>query len=368
VTNRERLLAILSGERPDNIPWIPRLLLWYNAHKKAGTLPERYRGWSLRDIERDLGLGTPARTGRVFRSELRDVEIRERQVGEMDRLVEYITPVGTVSEHFRSSQLLRDTAIQDAQVEFMLKQREDYAVVEYIVEHTRYAPTYEAYGEYEREIGDDGYPLVSCGDCPFHHWMLKLVGYNNAYYHLEDHAREVEQLVDLMEQRDKEMVWPLIADSPAGLILHGTHFSSDFTPPPVFEQYILPYYQELSALLHSRGKTLALHADNDTRMILSHIEQAGYGMAECFATYPMVKTTLEEARATWEDRVIIWGGVPSVILEDTYSEEQFEAHMRDLFRTIGSGEAFILGVADNVMPGAKIERLRRITHMVEEFG
>jgi len=284
----------------------------------------------------------------------------------MERVVEYITPIGSVTERFRSSQLLRDTAIQDAQVEFMLKSREDYAVVAYLIEHTEYTPTYEAYAAYELEIGDDGYPLVSCGDSPFHHWMLKLVGYNNAYYHLYDYTREVEQLVGLMEQCDKEMVWPLIADSPARLILHGTHFSSDFTPPPVFEQYILPYYQELSPLLRSRGKTLALHADNDTRAILSHIEQAGYGMAECFATHPMVKTTLGEARATWEDRVIIWGGVPSIILEDTYSDEQFEAYMQDMFRTIGSGEAFILGVADNVMPGAKIERLRRITHIVEE--
>jgi hypothetical protein len=368
VTDRERLLAVMSGVRPDRIPWIPRLLLWYNAHKKAGTLPERYRGRSLRDIERDLGLGTPARTGRVFRSELRHVEVQECQVGEMERVVEYITPVGTVSERFRSSQVLRETAIQDAQVEFMLKSREDYPVVQYIIEHTEYTPTYEAYAAYDLEIGDDGYPLVSCGDCPFHHWMLKLVGYNNAYYHLYDYAAEVEQLIGLMEQRDKEMVWPLIAESPARLVLHGTHFSSDFTPPPIFKQYILPYYQELSALLRSRGKTLALHADNDTRTILSHIEQAGYGMAECFVTHPMVKTTLEEARAAWGDRVVIWGGVPSVILEDTYSEEQFEAYMGDLFRTIGSGEAFILGVADNVMPGAKIERLRRITHMVEELG
>jgi hypothetical protein len=358
----------MSGALPDRTPWIPRLLLWYNAHKKAGTLPEQYRGWSLRDIERDMGLGTPARAGRVFRSELTDVEIRESRVGEMDRLVKYITPVGTVSERFRSSQVLRETAIQDAQVEFMLKSREDYAVARYIVEHTAYAPTYEAYAAYELEIGDDGYPLVNCGDCPFHHWMLKLVGYNNAYYHLYDYATEVEQLLDLMEQRDKEIVWPLIADSPARLILHGMHFSSDFTPPPVFEQYILPYYQELSGVLCSRGKTLALHADNDTRTILSHIEQAGYDIAECFATYPMVRTTLEEARAAWGDRVIIWGGVPSPILESTYSDEQFEAYMKDLFRTIGSGKAFILGVADNVMPGADIERLRRITYMVEELG
>ena len=65
---------------------------------------------------------------------------------------------------------------------------------------------------------------------------------------------------------------------------------------------------------------------------------------------------------------IIWGGVPSIILENTYSDEQFESYMVNLFHTIGSGRAFILGVADNVMPGAKIERLRRITHMVDELG
>ena len=64
MTNRERLLAIMDGRPPDRIPWIPRLLLWYNAHKKAGTLPARYRGMTLRQIERDLGVGTPARDGR----------------------------------------------------------------------------------------------------------------------------------------------------------------------------------------------------------------------------------------------------------------------------------------------------------------
>jgi hypothetical protein len=39
--------------------------------------------------------------------------------------------------------------------------------------------------------------------------------------------------------------------------------------------------------------------------------------------------------------------------------------MHDLFRVIGDGDAFILGVADNVMPGADIERVRRITEMVQ---
>jgi hypothetical protein len=91
-------------------------------------------------------------------------------------------------------------------------------------------------------------------------------------------------------------------------------------------------------------------------------------MVETFTTAPMVSCTLEEARAAWGNEVIIWGGVPSVILEDTFTEEQFEDYMRNIFDTIAPGDAFILGVADNVMPAAKIERIARISEMVEELG
>jgi hypothetical protein len=140
------------------------------------------------------------------------------------------------------------------------------------------------------------------------------------------------------------------------------------TPPPLFERYILPYYQELSPLVRERGKVLALHGDNDTRQILSHIQLAGFGMVECFATHPMVETTMAEARAAWGDRVIVWGGVPSVILEDPYTDEQFEEYMDQLFRTIAPGDAFIFGVADNAMPAAKIDRIKRVTEMVAARG
>jgi uroporphyrinogen-III decarboxylase len=91
-------------------------------------------------------------------------------------------------------------------------------------------------------------------------------------------------------------------------------------------------------------------------------------MAETFTTTPQASCTLEEARETWGNDVIIWGAVPSVILEDTYSDEAFEAYMKEIFRTVAPGDAFILGVADNVMPNARLDRLERITEMVETWG
>jgi uroporphyrinogen-III decarboxylase len=250
----------------------------------------------------------------------------------------------------------------------MLKGRGDYAAVQYLIEHTEYLPAFREYEQYEAEVGQDGYPMVNCGDCPFHYWLRSLAGYDRGYLHLNDYPREVERLLGVLTDHLRQKVWGLMLDSPARLLMHGHHLSSQMTPPPLFERYILPYYEALSPLIRARGKVLALHADNDTRMILGQIERSGFGMVECFATEPMVSTTMAEARAAWGNRVIIWGGVPSVILEAPYTDRQFEQFLDDLLRTIAPGKAFILGVADNVMPGSDIERIRRITQMVDRRG
>ena len=368
MTHRERILAILEGKTPDRIPWIPRLSIWYEAHRLADTLPEEYRGKTLQEVERDVFGTITARDGVLWRSELSEVEVRRHAVGDMETVTEYVSPVGTVTTRHRGTDRLRSQGIEDVQLEFMLKCREDYPVVQYLVEHTQYTPTFEEYERYDRAIGDESYPMVKAGDCPFHYWMLELAGYNQAFYHLNDFPNEVEKLLDVLTDRYKHTIWKYMLDSSARLFQHGIHLSSHMTPPPLFDQYITPYYQELTASLRDRGKTVAMHADNDTRAILSQIEKAGFGMVECFVTSPMVPTTLAEARAAWGDRVIIWGGVPSVILEDPFTNEQFEEYMDELFRAIAPGKAFILGIADNAMPGAKLERMRRITQMVEERG
>ena len=77
---------------------------------------------------------------------------------------------------------------------------------------------------------------------------------------------------------------------------------------------------------------------------------------------------MAEARQAWGTDVIIWGGIPSSILCPPVTDKEFEDYMLDLFRTIAPGDAFILGVADNVMPDAYIERIIRVGEMVEEYG
>ena len=367
MTNRERILAVLDRKSPDRIPWIARLDLWYHARMAEGNMPARFRGMSVLDVGRTLRTGNPARDGRVFTVRYEDMEVRaERAPGVLRQ--RFITPHGEVTFGRILSEKVSGTTDQGLPLEHPIHSVDDYKVLEYIAEHTFYDRCYDEYLKYEAAVGDEGYPMVSCGDVPFHYFLLHLAGYNQAYFEMVDHAEAFEHLMAVMEQVERERLWPVVADSPARLILHGVHFDSQMTPPHMFRKYMTPYYRDFSALLHSRGKSLTWHADDDSKDILAEVKDAGFDMSECFCTAPMVEVTLEEARAAWGTDVTIFGGVPSIILEPGFPEAEFEAYMRNLFRVIAPGGAFILGVADNVMPTSLIGRVERVSELVEQHG
>jgi uroporphyrinogen-III decarboxylase len=312
-------------------------------------------------------MGSPARNGRVFTTRLRGVEVESGVSGDVSTTT-YKTPLGVVQTVSRRSGTLAQGGIASAlTVKHLITQPEDYPVVEYIIEHTDVEPCYDLYLAYEAEIGDRGVPLVAMGPDPIYRIMQDLVGYNDFFYHLADHKALVMRLYEvLLEQA--AVVQQVALDSPARLLLHGEHFDSQFTPPRFFATYMLPYFQSFADQVHRRGKTLCCHADADTSRLLELILESGFDMAECFVTAPMVDVTLAEARKAWGDRIIIWGGIPSAMLCDPVSEEEFEAYMHSLFRIIAPGSAFILGVADNVMAETRFERIERISQMVETYG
>ena len=194
-----------------------------------------------------------------------------------------------------------------------------------------------------------------------------LIGWNNCYYHLQDYPQQIERLMGVITGFYWDM-HRICAGSPALIISHGSHYHSQMTPPPIFREYFLPYLKEVSAYYHRHGKLLQFHGDADVSGLEEMLLEAGYDIAECLVTAPMAPLTLQHARQVWGDRIIIWGGIPSIILCEPFTDDEFDRYMRDLFRTIAPGDAFILGVADMVVPASKWERLERVGTMVEAWG
>ena len=367
MTERERQLAVLNGKSPDRVPWMPRLEIWYTAHYLAGTLPPEFEGLRLREVQDKLGVGNTARTGHVMTSRIHGVEVHERRVG-LATYTEYVTPVGTVTSKIQRTAELDAAGIYPLEVEHPLKRPEDYGPMMYIIENTHYFPAYEQFEAFDAAVGDRGLPMVQIGDVPFHRFLKDLAGYEKGYLDLFDYPDKVERLLETQSQVLKERMWPIAAQSPATLLLHGAHFSSQTTPVNFFEKYMLPYMKEVADYMHAHGKKVAHHADNDTSEILQLLKDTGYDMHECFVTSPMVPCTLEQARQVFGGDVAIFGGVPSVILEESVPEEEFEEYMQNLFKVIAPGDRFILGIADNMMPTSLMRRVKRIGELVEERG
>ncbi|UCF96076.1 MAG: hypothetical protein JSV89_12920 [Spirochaetaceae bacterium] len=321
----------------------------------------------MRQIQRDLNVGDSARQGKILDVIFDGVEVVETKSG-IQCGIEYHTPVGGIRTVRQFTGEAQGQGLPATTVEYLLKEPKDFKVWEWIVEHARYEPKYEEFNLYDAQVGEMGLPVVEVGRVPFNDFLFNLAGYEQAFYLLNDYPQEVEHLLEVMVEAQRLKLWPVISCSPAKLVVHGVHLASQLTPPPLFRKYILPFYQELIPLLHDHGKYVAMHADNDTSLILDLIERSGWDMVECFVTAPMVPVTLRQARETWGSRMIIWGGIPSSMLSPSVSESDFRSYVGEVLRTIAPGDAFILGVADNVMPDSMIERVEWISEFLEKNG
>ena len=357
-TDRERFLAILAGEVPDKTLWVSRLNIWHTARTAAGTLPDKVAGMSLPEIESFLGMGHSARGARVYRIVRESVEEKTFREGDRVRHV-LVTPRGEVSCVRVDSPQQRAQGMASVLIERYLKSESDYDVMAWVESNTLYIPDYEACIAYDREVGSGGLPVVGLEKSPAHKIMLDYAGYENFYYHLADFPGKVQMLIEAMEASYQGM-WDVVAGAPVRLVLHGTHFHSEMTPPPVFEKYFMPYFQAFNARMHQAGKRVGFHADADLSGLLEMVRDCGFDIADTFACAPLVRTTFDQARAAWKDRIVIWGGVPSIILEPDYPQDKFRRYMTDLEAKTRNTSHFIMAVSDNVMPAAELSRLEWI--------
>jgi len=116
--------------------------------------------------------------------------------------------------------------------------------------------------------------------------------------------------------------------------------------------------------LHSQGKKVGCHTDGELKPLLNLLAESCLDVCESFSPAPLTECTFEEAWNAWKQGPIIWGGIPSTILEERTNKGEFQSYIEQLLETIG-GRPIIFGVGDMVMGNNSIERVRYIADKVE---
>ena len=370
VTHRERMLASIRGEEIDHIPFAPRWELWFDSAVREGTLPERLRGLDLFGATREMGWGIKGNKGPVYRTEVRHTTVREtvREAnGTVDTVTEYETPFGTVSKLFRVTPELIRHGVKGLEIEHMIKGPEDYDATIHVIENTEVVPTYDELREFDESIGDDGLTIGEAGYSPFHRLMRDFVGYENTYYQLNDYPEQFGRLLKAMDEHTRQIVRACV-ESPVLVLRHDGNHDSYLTPPPIFDEYFVPFFQHFTGECRRHGKVSCTHTDGDQSLLLEQIRDSGFAISEAFTSPPMTPTAIADARAVWGPEVTIWGGIASVLLTPDYGEEEFEEHILEIIHQVAPGNRFIMGTGDNLPTDGLLERMVRVDELCRTEG
>jgi len=363
MSQKQRILAVARGECLDKLPFGARIDLWYNYNSAHDTLPERYKGRNHVDIMRDLGAGVQYRYYSVVREEYQDMEILQKDEPPY-KITEFMTPLGSV----RKTLLFTPTEGPWIGYEWekLFKSEKDYPIIKYVLEHT--IPV-EDLGYYEacQQVGEDG--LVITGVYPWspvQRVMREIMGYERFFYELADHPKEVEELIEIMKDLDRKK-YEIAVKLDLEIFSVCANWSDDIHTP-VFKKYFIPWFQEIADLLHAHGKLAMAHVDGENKRLIPFFLDTHIDVFEAWTPAPMTQVTTAEFRKALGDKATIWGGVPATLFEPTYSDEEFDNYILNLFKEIAPGYNFIVGMGDNLPFDGKIERVRRIVDLIDKHG
>jgi len=92
--------------------------------------------------------------------------------------------------------------------------------------------------------------------------------------------------------------------------------------------------------------------------------ESGLDVCESFTPQPLTELLFEDAWEKWGKGPLIWGGIPSDLLEERTDQAVFEAFVENLLTIVGSNP-IIVGVGDMVLDNNRIERVKYIADRIE---
>lgn len=383
----------IQGKPNDQLPWAPRLDLWFKANQRAGTLPPNFPHNSLIELTDAMGVGFHAvvpdfrdvrqssddvdRALGIFniwqmpyRTVLENIERKVSREGDKTT-VEYITPRGNLRTTVIYDENMRNAGVSISHIaECAVKSHRDYPALGYLFENARVEPNYEGFNEFAARVGDRGIPVgfISLAASPMHLLQRELMPVDLSFLELYDHPEELARLAAQIDVYWRRLL-AVAAASPAEVFLLGANYDATVTYPPFFKDHIMPWLRAWSDEMHRRGKYLLTHTDGENTGLLEHYLGAQIDIADSICPKPMTKLTIREVRDAFAGRISIMGGIPSVaLLKTSIPDRDFERFLDDFFAQIGKGDHMILGISDTTPPGADFNRLLRIGERARNFG
>ena len=364
MTPRERVLAVLKGDKADRVPWFGDLDYYASGLIARGRKPKDFKQrQEYLDWHRELGVGFYQQAYFPYREIIDTCEVREWSEGD-SRYREIRTPEGTLRECWKWS----DLTSSEAPVERLLKTVRELPAYRYRFAHTRYEPDYALAKKRAGQVGDIGLVMCFLPWSPLMRMVVMDSGIENVVIIRADAPEEFEATIRAVKE-SLDRASQVAVESPAEVLMITENLSSEVVGRSFFDQYLRDSYTEWSGKILAAGKFSCIHMDGTLAGLLRQVSAIGFSFIEAMTPKPVGDLAVVEwARCRGGSRTIYWGGIPGVYFTAAVSDGEFDRHVREVLAVMREDRRMVLCVADQVPPDGLEGRIRRVGELVEKFG
>jgi len=363
MTHKQRMHAAYRGERPDRLPWLVNMDHWYNVNTSRGTIPARYRGWRLWDIQRELRVSIWQRCRVLQTTDVAEGVTRSQEQWEGGLRHRILTPLGELTEEYT---VAPDFTRAHFRTKWMVSSPQELEAALYLLAGERYTVDNTSYRDNLAGVGEDGIVLSGAATDPLMFLLSGWMGVRSFSYALADYPEEIEQALEIITRKQLERA-AVAAQSECPFFQVGGNITASVVSPRLFARYVMPFFREVTDLLHAAGKLAQYHFDGWVKPLLPMIAESGLDCIEALTPQPSGDVTLAEAIAALQGKLLIQGGMPAALVTHGFDQEECGRYALETIRIAKTGRV-ALGMGDNVPPDGDLERVRLITRLVEEQG
>jgi uroporphyrinogen-III decarboxylase len=364
MTPRERLLAVLNGQKPDRVPWFGDLDYWVTALIERGEKPQDFRrSDAYIDWHRDLGVGFYLQGYFPFRAITERCRVREWKEATL-RYRQIETPCGTLRETWT----WLPESFAEAPTEHLVKSAADLRAYRYFHENTRYEPDYDFAERRRGQVGDMGVVLCYLPKSPLMQMIALDAGVTKVFEIFTDAGEEFHKTMEAV-RRSHDAAATLALESPADVLMIPENLSSECVGKTFYEMFMRDYEETWARRIHDAGKFSCIHLDGTMKGLLRETCSTSLTFIEALTPAPAGDLEIEKwAEWSGNSSTVLWGGIPGMFFTELVSDEEFDEHTRHVLEIMRTEPRYVLGVADQVPPDGLERRVRRVAELVEQYG
>jgi len=367
MTGRERLLSILHREPTDRLAWTTLV----DDHTRS-VMPEAFRSLDpiafYREIGCDIlqfgnyGMPPALRVEPPYRLVTPPLELH-KEPGPNGREVHVTqTPWGELTATYQGGRL----------IEYPVTDVEGLRILTNLWRESRHEETpgtEDGEARLIEAVGEDGIYVPTVPPSPVQRLLEYEMGLETFYFLLQDHPREMADLLDVMHACRLGEYEILARRTEAVAVIAVENTSSTMISPDVYRQYSLPQVRDFVDVMHQHGKKAILHMCGHLKALLPAIGETGLDGIHALTPPPVGDVPFEEALDVLGADLVMLGGVfdPSVFHGTDGTPGTIRLALDRLYTPRVRGAHLLLWVPADGIP-TPVERFLAVGDWMRENG